>query len=49
MSQNEASEDENSILLFIITSLTVDRGQTKFYQNLSANLFERGLCNLTQQ
>ena len=44
MTQNEESEDENSILPFIITSLTDDRGQTKFCQNLIANLFERGVC-----
>ena len=30
MSTIEKSEDENSILPFIITSLTDDRGQTKF-------------------
>ena len=34
------NEDENSIPLFIITSLTDDRGKTQFCQNLIANLFE---------
>ena len=29
MSQNEESEDENSFLLFLINSLTDDRGQTQ--------------------
>ena len=43
MSQNEESEDENSISSFIIASLTDDRGQTKFCQTLIANLFERGI------
>ena len=43
MSTNEESEDENSLLPFIIISLAEDRGQTKFYQNLIANLFERGV------
>ena len=43
MSTNEESEDENSILSFIITSLTDDRGQTKFCQNLIAKLFEKGI------
>ena len=36
MSQNEESEDENSILPFLINSLTDDRGQTQFCQNLIA-------------
>ena len=43
MSQNEESEDENSISLFIIASLTDDRGQTQFCQILIASLFERGI------
>ena len=43
MSTNEESEDENSILPFIIISLTDDRGQIKFCQNLIANLFEKGI------
>ena len=43
MSTNEENEDENSILPIIITSLTDDRGQTKFYQNLIAILFEKGI------
>ena len=41
MSTNEESEDENTILAFIITSFTNDRGQTTFCQNLIANLFEK--------
>ena len=43
MSTNEESEDENSILPFIIIFLTDDRGQTKFCQNLTADLFEKGI------
>ena len=43
MSQNEESEDENSISLFIIASLTDDRGQTQFCQISIASLFERGI------
>ena len=42
MSQNEESEDNNSILPFLINSLTEDRGQTQFCQNLIAKLFEKG-------
>ena len=49
MSQNEESEDENSILPFIITSLTDDRGQTKFCQNLLANLIEKGVSPCTAE
>ena len=45
MSTNEESEDENSILLFIIISLTDDRGQAKFCQNLIANLFEKRISS----
>ena len=41
MNQNEESQDENSVLPFVINSLTDDRGQTLFCQNLIANLFER--------
>ena len=44
MSQNEKSEDENSNFSFLINSLTNDRGQTQFCQNLIANLFEKGTC-----
>ena len=42
MSQNEKSEEEISILPFLINSLTDVRGQTQFCQNLIANLFEKG-------
>ena len=42
MSQNEESEDENSILPFLINSLTDDRGQTQFCQNLIVNSFGKG-------
>ena len=49
MIQNEESEDENSILPFIITSLTDDKGQTKFCQNLIATLFERGVSPCTAE
>ena len=41
MSQNAEIEDENSILPLLINSLTDDRGQTPFCQNLIANLFEK--------
>ena len=47
MSQNEESEDENSLLPFLINSLTDDRRQTQFCQNLIANLFEKGNCPST--
>ena len=43
MSQNEESEDENSIFPFLMKSITDDRGQTQFCQNLIANLFESGV------
>ena len=49
MSQNEESEDENSILPIIITSLTDDRGKTKFCQNLITPLFERGVTPYTAE
>ena len=49
MIQNEESEDENFILPFIITSLTDDKGQTKFCQNLIANLFERVVSPCTAE
>ena len=38
MNQNEESKDENSISPFLINSLTDNRGQTHFCQNLIANL-----------
>ena len=41
MSTNEESEDENSILPFLFNSLTDDRGQTQFCQNLIANVIEK--------
>ena len=49
MSQNQESEDENSILPFIIFSLTDDRGQTKYCLNLVANVFERGVIPCTAE
>ena len=49
MSQNEESEVENSILPFLINSLTDDRGQTQFCQNLIANLFEKGTSPCTAE
>ena len=49
MSQNEESEDENPILSFLINSLTDDRGQTQFCQNLIANLFEKGTSPRTAE
>ena len=49
MSQNEESEDENSILPFLINSLTDDRGQTQFCQKLIANLFEKGISPCTAE
>ena len=48
MSQIEESQDENSILLFLINSLTEDTGQTQFCQNLIANLFEMELVYVQQ-
>ena len=47
MSQNKESEDENSILPFLLNSLTDDRGQTHFCQNLIANFFEKGTSPCT--
>ena len=50
MSQKEDSEeDENSILPFFINSLTDNRGQTQFYQNLIAILFEKGVSPCTAE
>ena len=49
MSTNEESEDENSIIPLIITYLTDDRRQTKFCQNLTANLFEKGSSPCTAE
>ena len=49
MSQNEESEDEKSILPFLISSLTDDRGQKHFFQNLIANLFEKGTSPCTAE
>ena len=43
MDQNEESEDENSLLPFLINPLTEDRRQTQFCQNSIANLFEKGI------
>ena len=42
MDRSEESQDENSVLPFFINSLTDDRGQMQFCQNLIANLIERG-------
>ena len=42
MNQSEESQDENSVFPFLINSLTDDRGQIQFCQNLIANLFKRG-------
>ena len=49
MSQNEKSEDEHSIFPFLVNSRADDRGQTKFYQNLIANLFEKELVHEQQK
>ena len=49
MSQNEKSEDENSILPFLINSLTDDRGQTHFCQKIIANLFEKRISPCTAE
>ena len=49
MSQNEERKDENSILPFLINSLTDDRGQTQFCLNLIANLFEKGISPCTAE
>ena len=43
MSQNEESEDQNSISQFLINLLTDNRVQTQFCQNLTANLLEKGV------
>ena len=49
MNQSEESQDENSIFPFLINSLTDDREQTQFCQNLIANLFERGNSHCTTE
>ena len=49
MSQNEESEDENSISPILINSFTDNRGQTQFCQNLIENLFERGVSPCTAE
>ena len=45
MSQTPSDEspDENSVFPFLISSLTEDRGQIQFCNNLIANLFEQGI------
>ena len=43
-----STNEENSILSFIIISLTDDRGQTKFCQNLIANFFEKESAHAEQ-
>ena len=42
-SPSDKSPDEDSVFPFIIISLTEDRGQTQFCQNLIANIFEQGI------
>ena len=49
MSQIEKSEDENSILPFLINSLTDDRGKTLFCQNIFANLYEKRISPCTAE
>ena len=41
--QSDESPDENLVFPFLITSLTDDRGQIQFCNNLIANLFKRGI------
>ena len=41
--QSDESPDENSVFPFLITSITDDRGQMQFRNNLIANLFEQGI------
>ena len=45
MSQNPSDEspDENFVFPFLNNSLTKDRGQIQFCNNLIANLFEQGI------
>ena len=40
-SPSDESPDEDSIIPFIIISLSEDRGQLQFYHNLIANIFEQ--------
>ena len=50
MSQNEDSEeDENCILPFLFNSLTDNRGQTQFCQNLTVKSFEKGVSPCTAE
>ena len=41
--QSDESPDENSVFPFLINSLTDDRVQIQFCNNLIANLFEQGI------
>ena len=49
MTQSEESQDENSVFPFVINSLTDDRGQIQFCQNLIAKLFERRNSSCTTE
>ena len=40
---------ENSVLPFLISPLTEARGQVQFFQNLIANLFEKGESPCTRE
>ena len=42
-SPSDESPDENSVFLFIINSLTEDRGQRHFCTKLNASVFEQGI------
>ena len=48
MTQNEDNL-ENSVLPILISPLTEPRGQTEFFQNLTANLFEKGESPCTKK
>ena len=42
-SSSDESPEENSLFPFLINSLTEDRGQIQFCNNLTANVFEQGI------
>ena len=42
-SRSDESPDENSVFPFLMNSLTEDRGQIQFCNNLIASLFKRGI------
>ena len=48
-SPSDKSPDENFVFPFLINSLTEDRVQKQFCNNLNANLFEQGISRCKAQ